>query len=173
MANGGSCHADTVDAYSARAASCANLRDHAVRLMKRRERHRMRRSCGGQGNGNSDQSDHIYFSTSELTGEPTTRLNRQTEQEEAFAMVIAFLSARRSFDPIGFVFAHRPLNIGGILQRLDVDLGHLHHGGHHLGAVGAGHEIGQSRIVDLPRQSEAILQPPAGIVTAPVAQRGP
>ena len=34
-------------------AACADLRDHAVRLMKRCGRHCLRRCCGGQGNGSN------------------------------------------------------------------------------------------------------------------------
>ena len=34
-------------------AACADLRDHAVRLMKRCGRHGLRRCCGGQGNGSN------------------------------------------------------------------------------------------------------------------------
>ncbi len=37
------------------------LRDHAVRLMKRRERHSLRRCCEGQRKGNSDQPDHSFL----------------------------------------------------------------------------------------------------------------
>ena len=54
MASGGSCHADTINSYPTHPACFADLRDHAVRLMKRRGRHRMRRCCGDQGKGNSD-----------------------------------------------------------------------------------------------------------------------
>jgi hypothetical protein len=54
MASGGSCHADTINSYPTHPASFADLRDHAVRLMKRRGRHGMRRCCGDQGKGNSD-----------------------------------------------------------------------------------------------------------------------
>jgi hypothetical protein len=43
MAGGGSGHADTINSYPARAACFADLSDHAVRLMKRRRRHRLRR----------------------------------------------------------------------------------------------------------------------------------
>jgi hypothetical protein len=60
MALGGSGHADTIYSYPTRAACFADLRDHAVRLMKRRDRHGLRRCCDGQGkSSNSDQSDHV------------------------------------------------------------------------------------------------------------------
>jgi len=47
MALGGSGHADTINSYPARAACFADLSDHAVRLMKRRGRHGLRRGCDG------------------------------------------------------------------------------------------------------------------------------
>jgi hypothetical protein len=43
-----------------RAAHEANLRDHAVRLMKWRDRHGLRGCCYGQGKGKSDQLDHCF-----------------------------------------------------------------------------------------------------------------
>ena len=47
MADGGSGDADTSNSGSTWAASEANLRDHAVRLRKRRGRYCLRRSCEG------------------------------------------------------------------------------------------------------------------------------
>ena len=61
MALGGSGHADTINSYPTRAACFADLRDHGVRLMKRRERHGLSRGCDGQGKGDSDQSDHCFL----------------------------------------------------------------------------------------------------------------
>ena len=43
--DGGSCYANTLNSGPTWAASQANLRDHAVRLSKRRGRHCLRRSC--------------------------------------------------------------------------------------------------------------------------------
>ena len=59
---GGSTHADTINHVHTRAACFADLREHAVLLMKRRERHGLRRGCEGQSKGNSDQPDHFLFS---------------------------------------------------------------------------------------------------------------
>ena len=39
----------------------AGLRDHAVRLMKRRGRHGLGGSCDGQNKSNSDQPDHCHL----------------------------------------------------------------------------------------------------------------
>ena len=61
MALSGSSYADTINSYPARAACFADLRDHAVRLMKRRDRHGLGRCCDDQGKGNSDQSDHCFL----------------------------------------------------------------------------------------------------------------
>jgi hypothetical protein len=61
MPDGGSGHADTINSGSTRAAGGSDLRDHAVRLMKRRERHSLRRCCEGQPKGNSDQPDHSFL----------------------------------------------------------------------------------------------------------------
>ena len=47
LAFGGSGHADTINSYPTRAACFADLRDHAVRLMKRHGRHSLRRCCEG------------------------------------------------------------------------------------------------------------------------------
>ena len=59
MASGGSCHADTINSYPTHPASFADLRDHAVRLMKRRGRHGLRRRCDAQAKcSNSDQPEH-------------------------------------------------------------------------------------------------------------------
>ena len=54
MASGGSRHADTINSDPTHPACFADLRDHAVQLMKRRGRHGMRRCCDDQGKGNSD-----------------------------------------------------------------------------------------------------------------------
>jgi hypothetical protein len=70
MAFGGSRHADTINSYPARAAGFAGLRDHAVRLMKWRERHGLCRRCDGYGkSNNSDQSDHFTSSSIDLQEE--------------------------------------------------------------------------------------------------------
>src|SRR6516164_514992 len=45
LAHGGSGLADTVDHYPAHAAALTDLRDHVVRLSKRRWRHCLRRCC--------------------------------------------------------------------------------------------------------------------------------
>jgi hypothetical protein len=47
LAFGGSSHADTINSYPTSAACFANLRDHVVRLMKRRECYCLRRRCDG------------------------------------------------------------------------------------------------------------------------------
>ena len=66
LADGGSGHADTVNHCPTKAAADSDLRDHAVRLRKRRERHCLRRCCDGNGEAsNSNQSDH---SAPPLTG---------------------------------------------------------------------------------------------------------
>ena len=61
MALGGSGHADAINSYSTRAACFTNLRDHAVRLMKRHGRHGLHGCRQGQGKSNSDQSDHSFL----------------------------------------------------------------------------------------------------------------
>ena len=60
MALGGSGHADTINPYPTCTACFADLRDHAVRLMKRRDRHGLRRCCDGQKD-NADEPDHPYL----------------------------------------------------------------------------------------------------------------
>jgi hypothetical protein len=45
VSDGGSCHANTLNSGPTWAASQPNLRDHAVRLSKRRGRHCLRGSC--------------------------------------------------------------------------------------------------------------------------------
>ena len=61
--NGGSCYANTLNPGPTWAASQANLRDHAVRLSKRRGRHCLRRSCDSECKaGNSKQPEHCIFS---------------------------------------------------------------------------------------------------------------
>jgi hypothetical protein len=47
MALGGSGHADIINSYPTRAACFTDLRDHAIRLMKRRDWHGLRRCCDG------------------------------------------------------------------------------------------------------------------------------
>ncbi len=59
MASGGSRHADTINPYPTRATCFADLRDHAIRLMERRDRHGLRRCGDGQSKSNSDQPDHF------------------------------------------------------------------------------------------------------------------
>ena len=49
MALGGSGHADTINSYPTSTACFADLRGHAVRLMKRRDWHGLHRSCDNQG----------------------------------------------------------------------------------------------------------------------------
>src|SRR5262249_34062887 len=74
MTDGGSGHADTTNSGPTRAACQANLRDHAVRLRKRRGRHCLRRRCEGEEASNSNQPEHCFSSCfSSLThcgGEP-------------------------------------------------------------------------------------------------------
>src|SRR5260370_32771420 len=61
MADGGSGDADTSNSGSTWTASEANLRDHAVRLSKRRGRYCLRRSREGYDPaGSSNQPDHSY-----------------------------------------------------------------------------------------------------------------
>jgi hypothetical protein len=67
MADGGSGDADTSNSGPTWAASEANLRDHAVRLRKRRGRYCLRRSCEGYDQaGSSNQPDHSYPPFKEL-----------------------------------------------------------------------------------------------------------
>jgi hypothetical protein len=47
LPNGGSGHADTTNSCPTHAASEGDLRGHAVRLIKRRGRHGLRRRCDG------------------------------------------------------------------------------------------------------------------------------
>ena len=61
MAEVGSGHALTINSYPTSAACFADLRDHAVRLMKRRNWHGRRRCCDGQHKRNSDQPDHWFL----------------------------------------------------------------------------------------------------------------
>ena len=61
MALGGSGHADTINTYPTCAACFADLRDHAVRLMKRRGRHGLRRCCDGQCKDNGYEPDHSFL----------------------------------------------------------------------------------------------------------------
>ena len=59
MTDGGSCHANPVDACPTYAASKSDLRDHAVRLRNRRRCHSLRRCRNRQGEAsNSNQPDH-------------------------------------------------------------------------------------------------------------------
>jgi hypothetical protein len=58
MPDGGSGYAAASNECPTRAASEAGFGDHSVRLMKRRERYRLRGRCEGQRKGNRDHSDH-------------------------------------------------------------------------------------------------------------------
>ena len=58
MPDGGSRHAVAGDAGPAWAASETNQGCHSIRLLKRRERHSLRRCCERERKGNSDQPDH-------------------------------------------------------------------------------------------------------------------
>jgi hypothetical protein len=60
VAAGGCSYADAVNHVHTRAACVADLSDHAVRLMKRRDRHGLRGCCDGQGKDNSNQPDHGF-----------------------------------------------------------------------------------------------------------------
>ena len=60
MALGGSGHADTINPYPTRATRFADLRDHAVRLMKWRDWQGLYRCRESQGKGKSDQPDHWF-----------------------------------------------------------------------------------------------------------------
>jgi hypothetical protein len=60
MASGGSGHADAINSYPTRAACHADLRGHAIRLMKRRDRHGLNRCCEDQSKSNSDQPNHCF-----------------------------------------------------------------------------------------------------------------
>jgi hypothetical protein len=60
VAGGDVTYTDTANRMTTRAAHEANLRDHAVRLMKWRDRHGLRGCCYGQGKGKSDQPDHCF-----------------------------------------------------------------------------------------------------------------
>ena len=56
--------ADTIDSYLVGVlalAGFADLRDHAVRLMKRRGRHGLCRRCNGEGKGDTDQQSDDCF----------------------------------------------------------------------------------------------------------------
>jgi len=62
MTDGGSGHAVASDHCPTWAASEANLRDHAVRLRKRRRRYCLRRNCDGYDKASSsNQPDHSYL----------------------------------------------------------------------------------------------------------------
>ena len=58
LASSSSGHADTVNSYSSRAAGFADLRDHAIRLMKWRDWHGLHRCCKGQSKSNRYIPDH-------------------------------------------------------------------------------------------------------------------
>jgi hypothetical protein len=61
QADGGSGDADTSNSGPTWSASEANLREHAVRLRKRRGRYCLRRSCEGYDKASSsNQPDHSY-----------------------------------------------------------------------------------------------------------------
>jgi len=57
---GSSTNAGAIDHVITGTACMADLRNHTVRLMKRRRRHGLRRSCDGQGKNYSDQPDHGF-----------------------------------------------------------------------------------------------------------------
>ena len=61
LADGGSGHADTINSYPTRAACFADLRDHAVRLMKRRERYGLCGCSDAQSKCNSNQPNHCFL----------------------------------------------------------------------------------------------------------------
>jgi hypothetical protein len=58
---GGSTNALTIDHVHTGTACFADLRDHAIRLMKRRGRHCLGGGCDGQSKCNSDQPDHCHL----------------------------------------------------------------------------------------------------------------
>ena len=61
LAHTGSGLADTVNHYPARATAHADLRDHVVRLSKRRWRHCLCRCCDGKSKASSgNQLDHSF-----------------------------------------------------------------------------------------------------------------
>ena len=61
MAAGRCSYAGTIDIVHTRAACVADLRDHAVWLMKRRRRHGLRGCCDGQSKCNSDEPNHCHL----------------------------------------------------------------------------------------------------------------
>jgi hypothetical protein len=61
MALGGSGYANTINSYPTGTTCFADLRDHAVRLMKRRGRHGLRRCCDGQCKDNAYEPDHSFL----------------------------------------------------------------------------------------------------------------
>ena len=61
MAAGRCSYAGTIDIVHTRAACVADLRDHAVWLMKRRGRHGLRGCCDGQSKCNSDEPNHCHL----------------------------------------------------------------------------------------------------------------
>ena len=54
-------HATMLIPVHPRATCLADLRDHAVRLMKRRGRHCLGGGCDGQSKCNSDEPNHCYL----------------------------------------------------------------------------------------------------------------
>ena len=61
MAAGGCSYAGTIHHVHTRTTCFAHLRDHAVCLMKRRGRHRLRGGCDGQSKCNSDEPNHCHL----------------------------------------------------------------------------------------------------------------
>jgi hypothetical protein len=60
LSAGGGRHAATIDIMHTRAAGVTDLRDHAVRLMERRDWQGLYRCRESQGKGKSDQPDHLF-----------------------------------------------------------------------------------------------------------------
>jgi hypothetical protein len=69
LAADGCSHTSTVNHVHTRAACLADLCDRAVRLMKRRAGHGLRRCCDGQSKDDRDQPDHSL-----LLCEPSRRV---------------------------------------------------------------------------------------------------
>ena len=82
LAFGGSGHANTTNSCPARSAGKGDLRGHAVQLIKRCGRQRLRRRCNDYGQGsNSDQPDHRFPPAFELLELITAYFGRLTLAE--------------------------------------------------------------------------------------------
>ena len=82
LAFGGSGHANTTNPCPARSAGVGDLCGHAVQVMKRRGRQRLRRRCDDYGQGsNSDQPDHRFPPAFELLELITAYFGRLTLAE--------------------------------------------------------------------------------------------